>query len=154
MTLSIPVVTVCSWTTACFRQDVNTMCTEGAFLRAESLITRTRLQTTNRQGCLQWHSNRCPSPLLYSSGMFTASCGTRPDHGVLTVRSDVSSQDMLKYSCEEGHTVTGLVGGSSTFERCCEGSGNLQYVVSSVETCQPRLGAMCPAAKSCKRRRP
>ena len=33
--------------------------------------------------------------------------------------------------------MTGLVGGSSTFEGCCEGSGNLQYVVSSVETCQP-----------------
>ena len=31
MTLSIPVVTVCSWTTACFRQEVNTMCTEASY---------------------------------------------------------------------------------------------------------------------------
>ena len=33
--------------------------------------------------------------------------------------------------------MTGLVGGSSPFERCCEGSGNLKYVVSGAETCEP-----------------
>ena len=31
MTRSIPVVTVCSWTTACFRQEDNTMCTEASY---------------------------------------------------------------------------------------------------------------------------
>ena len=42
---------------------------------------------------------------------------------IASVRSEVSSQDMPKHSCEEGHTVTGLVGRSGVFERRRESSG-------------------------------
>ena len=67
LTRLIPVVMVCSWTTTCFRQEENTMCTEASYPytatdgtcnlsgcqvgipQEESLITRTCLQTANRQ---------------------------------------------------------------------------------------------------------
>ena len=58
-------------------------------------------------------------------------CGIPPPAslGIVSVRSEVSSQGMLKYSCEEGHTVTGLVGRSGVFERRRESSGDHEHQV-------------------------
>ena len=66
-------------------------------------------------------------------------CGISPPASFSTasVSSEVFFQDVVKYSCGEGYTVTGLVGGSGAFERRCESSVDLEYVVSGAKICEP-----------------
>ena len=43
----------------------------------------------------------------------------------------------MNYTCEEGYTVTGFIGGDSYFEMRCVSRCDLDYVVPGAETCEP-----------------
>ena len=55
----------------------------------------------------------------------------------LSVEGEVFFQFVVNYTCEEGHTVTGSVGGSSYFQMRCESRCDLDHVVPGAETCEP-----------------
>ena len=66
-------------------------------------------------------------------------CGVPPDASCCRVfaEDEVSSQDVVKYSRQAGKTATGLTGENGTFKWRYESSGNLAFVGSGKESCQP-----------------
>ena len=64
-------------------------------------------------------------------------CKTSSCTAGLAQRRVTEYKDMLKYSCEEGHTVIGLVGGSSTFLR-----GVVRAVATMSTRCSGRGGVL------------
>ena len=54
----------------------------------------------------------------------------------VSVEGEVFFQVVVKYTCEEGSTVIGSVGGSSYFEMRCERRCDLDNVVSGAEICE------------------
>ena len=104
-TRSILVVMVCSWTTACFRQEENTMCTEASYpytatdgtcnlsgcqvsIPQGGVVDYTDVSTDSEQAMMSAVAQatvvhrHCCTPLVCSP----LQCGTCLDHGVLTRR--------------------------------------------------------------------